>query len=76
MINNIFSSYVEPLLKGINHPALLQECNLNLDAAAYKTIVDNVYKPSNKKEIDHHDSNLYWTTSIKYTLILTEDRKV
>ena len=36
MINNIFSSYVEPLLKDINHPALLQEYKLNLDAAAYE----------------------------------------
>ena len=30
---NIFSEYFEPLLKDINHPALLQERKLNLDAA-------------------------------------------
>ena len=31
-IINIFSEYVEPLLKDINHPALLQEWKINLDA--------------------------------------------
>ena len=36
MIINIFSAYVVPPLKDINHPALLQERKLNLDAAAYK----------------------------------------
>ena len=36
MIINIFSEYVEPLLKDINHPALLQEWKLNIDAAAYE----------------------------------------
>ena len=35
MIINLFSAYVVPLLKDINHPALLQEWKLNLDAAAY-----------------------------------------
>ena len=36
IINTIFSSYVEPLLKDINHPALLQECKLNPSDAAYE----------------------------------------
>ena len=36
MIINIFSAYVVPLLKYINHPALLQEWKLNLGAAAYE----------------------------------------
>ena len=47
MILNIFSAYVEPLLKDINHPEFLQECKLNLDAAEYKENIDaNLYKPS------------------------------
>ena len=33
MIINIFSAYVEPLLKYINHQSLLQEGKLNIDAA-------------------------------------------
>ena len=33
-----------------------------------KKIDANVYKPSDKKEIDRHDSNLYWPTSIKDTM--------
>ena len=32
MIINIFSAYVELLLKDINHPEFLQEWKLNLDA--------------------------------------------
>ena len=32
-IINIFSAYVEPLIKEINHPALFQEWKLNLDSA-------------------------------------------
>ena len=32
-IINIFSAYIEALIKEINHPALLQEWKLNIDAA-------------------------------------------
>ena len=32
IIHNIFSTYVEPLLNYINHPALVQKWKLNLDA--------------------------------------------
>ena len=50
MIINIISSYVVPLLKYINHPVLLQDMKLNLDAAAYEEdIDDNMSKPSDKK---------------------------
>ena len=50
MIINIFSEYVEPLLKYVNHPALLQDWKLNLDAAAYEKNIDaNLAKPSEKK---------------------------
>ena len=27
-----------------------------------------MYKPSDKKENDRHDSDLYWPTTIKYTI--------
>ena len=36
IIHNIFSTYVEPLLNYINHPALVQEWKLNIDAPAYE----------------------------------------
>ena len=36
IIINIFSAFFLPLLKYTNHPALLQEWKLNLDAAAYE----------------------------------------
>ena len=69
MIINIFSAYFVPLLKDINHIALLQEWKLNIDVAAYEKNIDaNVYKPSDKKEIDCHDSNLYCPTTIKDTI--------
>ena len=69
IIINIFSAYVVPLLKGINHPALFQYWKLNLDAAAYERTIDaNKSKPSDKKEIDRHDSDLYWPTKIIDTI--------
>ena len=50
MIGKIFSVYVVPLLKDTNHPALLQEWKINLDAAAYEKNIDaNVSKTSDKK---------------------------
>ena len=65
----IFSTYVAPKIKEIHHPALLQEWKLNLDSAEYERNIDaNMSKPSDKKQVDRHDSDLYWTTSIKYTI--------
>ena len=50
MVINFFSAYAVPLLKDINHPALLQECKLNTDDAAYeRNIYANMSKPSKKK---------------------------
>ena len=43
---------VTPQIKEINHPSLLQEWKLNLDAAEYeKSMKANIYKPSEKKII-------------------------
>ena len=39
IIINIFSAYVVPMLKDINHPALLKEWKLNIDTAAYEIIL-------------------------------------
>ena len=49
IIPNIFSTYVETLLNYINHPALLQERKLYLDASEYK-IDANVNRTSNKNK--------------------------
>ena len=47
----IFSSYVVPLLKDINHLTLLQEWKLNLDTAAYeRNIYADISKPSDKNK--------------------------
>ena len=49
IIFNIFSEYDVHLLKYINHPSLLQEWKINLDAAEYKNNIEaNLYKPSEK----------------------------
>ena len=54
---SIFGEYVKYLLKYINHPALLQEWKLNLDAADYKENIDtNLDKPSEKKKFHCNDS--------------------
>ena len=48
----IFSTYVKPQIKEINHPALLQEWRLNIDAADYEqNIYANLYKPMKKNHI-------------------------
>ena len=48
-IIKILSAYFEPLIKDINHPALLQECKLNIDAEEYEINIDaNLYKPFEK----------------------------
>ena len=50
MIINICSAYVLPLLKYINHPALLQEWKLNHGTAAYEKDIDaKMSKPYDKK---------------------------
>ena len=48
----IFSRYAIPKIKEMNHPAFLQEWKLDLDATDYeKYMKDNMYKPSEKKNI-------------------------
>ena len=62
----IFSTYVAPKLKEIHHPELLQEWELNLDAAEYKkNMRDNMYRPSEKKKFNCVDSDEHRPTSIK-----------
>ena len=69
MVINIFSAYFVPMLKDIKHHVLLQVWNSNSDAAAYEGNIDaNMSKTSDEKEIDRHDSDLYWPTTIKDTI--------
>ena len=65
----IFSTYVAPQTKKIHHPALLQEWNLNIDAAKYKNNMKaNMYKPSGKKKLNPVDSDEHWPKSIKMNI--------
>ena len=51
-MSTIFSTYVTPQITEIHHPALLQECKLNLDAAEYeKNMKANIYKPYEKRNL-------------------------
>ena len=57
-MSTIFNTYVTPQIKEINHPAFLQEWKLNIDAADYeKNMKANMYKPSEKKKINHVDDH-------------------
>ena len=57
------------MLDDINHTELIQEWKPNIDAGAHEKKIDaSGYKPSAKKEIDRHDSDSYWTTSIRDTI--------
>ena len=59
--DNIFSTYVEPLLNDINNPALVQEWKLNLDAPEYeKKLMLTWIDVQIKIEIDNHDIKTYW----------------
>ena len=69
IIIKIFGAYFVPLLKDINHPEFLQWCKLYLYDAVYeKNIYANLSKPSDKKGIYLHDSDMYWPTTIKYKI--------
>ena len=51
-MSNISNTYVTPQIKEINHPAFLQECKLNIDAAEYEiNMASNMYKPSGGGEL-------------------------
>ena len=45
----LFGTYVIPQIKEINHPAIIQEWNLNIDAAEYEKIWLNHIYPLIKK---------------------------
>ena len=61
-MSTIFSTYVTQQIKEINHPALLQERKLNIDAADYdKYIKANKYKPYEKNKFNHVDNHKHWT---------------
>ena len=62
----IISTYVTPQIKEINHPALLQEWKLNLDAAKYeKYMKANMYEPSEKEKFNRIDNHKHWSALIK-----------
>ena len=60
-MSTIFSTYFIPQIKEINHPSLLQELKLNLDAAEYENNMKaNMYKPSVKNKFNRVDNYKHW----------------
>ena len=60
-MSTIFNTYVTPQIKEINHPEFIQEWKLNIDAAEYeRNMAANMYKPSEKKKINHIDDHEHW----------------
>ena len=49
-MSNIFNTYFTPQIKEINHPYILQEWKLNIDAAEYEINMAGNYRPSEKKK--------------------------
>ena len=48
-MSNLFSTYVTPQVKEINHPAIVQEWKLNIDSAEYKNIWQKIIDPLKKE---------------------------
>ena len=67
-ISRLFSTYVTPQIKEINHPAIIQEWKLNIDAAEYEKNMAKSHLPSHKKKINRQDNHDHWPASIKSTL--------
>ena len=62
----IFSTYVTPQIKDINHTEFLQQWKLNFDAAEHeKNMKANMYKPSFKKKFNCVDNHKHRPASIK-----------
>ena len=66
-MSRLFSTYVTPQIKEINHPAIIQEWKLNIDAAEYEKNMAKTNIPSDKKKINRQADHDHWTASIKST---------
>ena len=67
-MSRLFSTYVTPQIREINHQSIIQEWKLNIDAAEYEKNMAKSNLPSNKKIINRQDDHDYWPASIKSTL--------
>ena len=45
-MERLFSTYITPQIKEIYHPAIIQECKLNIDAAEYEKNTTLSHVPS------------------------------
>ena len=63
-MSNLFSTYVTPQIKEINHPEILKEWKLNIDAAEYERNMAENYRPSEKNKINPHADHDHWPAPI------------
>ena len=66
-MSNIFSTYVTPQIQEINHPKIIRERKLNIDAVEYEGNMAENYRPSEKEKINCHADHYHWPASIKST---------
>ena len=50
-MDGLFIKYVTPQIKEIYHPAIIQEWNLNIDAAEYENNMTLSHVPSTKNKL-------------------------
>ena len=66
-MSKLFSTYVTLQIKEINHPSIIQEWKLNIDAAEYEKNMAKTNIPSDKKKINRQADHDHWPASIKPT---------
>ena len=64
-MSRLFSTYVTPQIKEINHPAIIKYWKLNIDASEYEKNMAKTNIPSDKKIINRQAGHDHWTASIK-----------
>ena len=67
-MSRLFSTYVTPKIKEINHTEIIQERKLNIDAAEYEKNMAKTNIPFDKKKINRQADQDHWPVSIKSTL--------
>ena len=66
-MSRLFITYVTPQIKEINHPEIIQEWKLNIDAAEYEKNMAKTNIPSDKNKINLQDYHDHLPVSIKST---------
>ena len=66
-MRKLFSTYVTPQIKEINHPEIIKEWKLNIYATEYENNMAETYILYDKKKINRQAYHYHWPASIKST---------